>query len=342
MYLARIPEARGARFMVRHSYLQDDVWCSRDLADLGPDPGLSIVYPGGNAFYPDPSLVDRITETLAAQGDRNTDVGDTLEHLLWAFVRPEVRRAVGGFYQRAERNQKPAKACDQSQMRGLPLFDRRRILFLRSGQMDQTTIDRVPPKLFNVLLGKSRDEIEQMLIAFEDDLNAREIKSYVFTIFDLQRFFQSPIAKAFPQVLPTEKVDAHFLEQLCGLNQDPDVWLGQPRTDGLQAYLQRYVIMYFDHVYPEEDFNRRYMDDFRRRHRHARAVRPALNAKPGEYITLFGYSRKVLLAMDKPQLRKLYRKMAIRHHPDQGGQPQAFVRLTQVYQDLMHRNRPAQ
>jgi hypothetical protein len=48
VYLAHLPTDH---YVLRESHRDGDLLRSRDLFDLGPDPGQFIVYPGGNSFY---------------------------------------------------------------------------------------------------------------------------------------------------------------------------------------------------------------------------------------------------------------------------------------------------
>jgi len=38
--------------------------------------------------------------------------------------------------------------------------------------------------------------------------------------------------------------------------------------------------------------------------------------------------------MDRRAFNRLYRRLALKHHPDRGGREAAFVRLTRIYEML--------
>jgi len=62
LYLAFEKINGKTRYFIRESYRQADHFLSRDLLDLGADPASYIVYPGGNSFYIDQDVEDRLTE----------------------------------------------------------------------------------------------------------------------------------------------------------------------------------------------------------------------------------------------------------------------------------------
>jgi DnaJ-class molecular chaperone len=52
---------------------------------------------------------------------------------------------------------------------------------------------------------------------------------------------------------------------------------------------------------------------------------------------LFETSWEKLKEMDVRSFSRLYRKMALKHHPDRGGNQEAFVKLTQYYQGILNK-----
>jgi len=109
----------------------------------------------------------------------------------------------------------------------------------------------MPVHLYKSFFRRSRDEIEQHFMKMECRLKASELKSYTYVIFDLQRFFTESWAKTMPQGLDQNRVDKHFLEELCRLNTDASFWAGEDVADFLHRYLIRYLIMFFDYDYQE-------------------------------------------------------------------------------------------
>ena len=96
--------------------------------------------------------------------------------------------------------------------------------------------------------------------------------------------------------------------------------------------------MYFDNPFPEEDFRAAYVREFMRSRREFRfpgtplpamrlsAAAQALNLPPEK-----------LKKMTAPALTRHYRKMAIKLHPDQGGDHDKFIQITEAYQAALHR-----
>ncbi len=64
-----------------------------------------------------------------------------------------------------------------------------------------------------------------------------------------------------------EKLDTHFVKAACRLHDDSNFWQGLSLGKGLNEYLIRYIVMYFDNHFPEEDFMAAYVRDFRRSRR---------------------------------------------------------------------------
>jgi len=329
LYLARTYKNASSVYSFRKSYLADGTLQSREIFTLGTDPGQFIKYPGGNAYYFDELLV----EALEKQGV--TDVDSCLDDLLWDFLKPEIRKIVGHFSHPGRSRQ---KAPITSPSAGYHLFDKRRVLFLKSGALDQGPIGRLPGKLFRILDHKSRDEIEQYFLLAERILKPEELKIYTYVIFDLQRHFTSPLAKRFPPAMGGEKLDTHFVKAACRLKDDRSFWRGLPSGKGLNEYLIRYIIMYFDNHFPEENFMAAYMRDFMRSRRgfqfphkpapamSVTAAAQALDLKPEQ-----------LKQMSTAALTRHYRKMAIKLHPDQGGDHDKFIQITEAYQAALHK-----
>lgn len=331
MYVAQKKINGAACYYIRESYPEEGYFLSRDLIDLGPDPGRFIIYPGGNSFYIDEFIEDRIHK-LGIKFD-----SDALEDIFWPFLRPDIRRALEPFRSREKRHQsnrrkrRPLEDPDAS----VHIFDKRRAHFLRFGDPDQGNLSRLPQRMFNMLHNKSRDEIEQMFMGMERELAVREFKTYAYVIFDLQHYFHGSVARSNPQMLDQNKVDDHFIEQVCRLNTDPVFWAGMPSGDGLNEYLVRYVLMYFDHDYAPGSL----MDEYLRRFINSRRdYRPpnrnsALTLK--ETSAIFGQTKEELKKMSRKELARQYRQKAQELHPDKGGDPDKFVKLTEAYHELL-------
>jgi len=325
MYIARARIFGPPHYQLRRSVFRQGRWESETLADLGRDPGRLLCYPGGNAVYVDQEFVERLR---AAYG--KLDEAE-LDDLLWSWVRPEIRRAVGPF--RCRRRSPPKNG--QADTGRLHPFDKRRLFFLRCGRFDAAC--PADSRLFRVLAAKSRDEIEQHILGMEDELEGRERKLYVTAIFDLAAHFPNwMFARAFPQTIDPGRLADAFLDELCRLDRDATFWQGFPRTATLPEYLARYVVMFFDFDFPsfaaDEEFIRRFMAG-RRRFSWPERRPPAV--ADGEMERLFGVPAGRLRGMGGRELTRLYRRRAKELHPDTGGEHEVFIRLTAAYEQLL-------
>ena len=156
MYLARHRVKGKTNYTIRESYENDVGLCSRDLFELGSDPSKHIVYPGGNAFYVD----EAVEEQLLAAGLQSDP--QAIEDIFWPFVDPEIKRIIEPFRNRSKKRSKkePLDPDRETKIKaGVHVFDKRRLHFLRFGQMDQGYIGRMPAAILKRVAGKSRDEI---------------------------------------------------------------------------------------------------------------------------------------------------------------------------------------
>lgn len=331
MYLARQNIKGVTHYSIRESYRAGDHFLSRDLIDLGTDPAEHIIYPGGNAFYIDPAIEDRLDELDATFQDHE------LEDIFWRFLKPRIQRVLEHFRHRealSRKSQKTRKRSEKTEF-SVHLFDKRRLHYLKFGRMEQGYLWRVPEKLFNVLRHKSRDEIEQLFLDMESRLNPREYKAYVYVIFNIQRFFSESFAKKRPQFLKLSDIDDHFIAEICKLNQDPDFWAGMPFANRLHEYLIRYILMYFDYDFAARSWVQDYMNNFiNSRRDYQPPVRPA-SATLDEASLIFGKTKDALQAMNRQELIRIFRRKAMELHPDQGGDPEKFVKLTHAYELLL-------
>jgi len=330
MYLARKFIDNSLYYILRESFQKGDHLASRDLVNLGTEPGHFINYPGGSSFFID----DWVFDQLQSRGV-DSDYSE-VEEFFFPFLDPYILTKIAPFHGRHKnRNWKAMdKAMRARVINDTHIFDRRRIHYLHFGLTDQRQMDR-QTSLFRVLLNKSRDELEQLMIEREQSLGPIEYNHYIFTIFDLQRFFTESCARTMPQVLNSDKVDDFLVKEVCNLDKDEGFWLGMERTDCLPDYLIRYVIMYFDYSFPTgnswDEFVHSFMDS-RRRHQATSGSQPM---SMDNATTVFGVSRIDLAAMDRKELTKLYRKKAHELHPDKGGDTDRFVELTAAYNELL-------
>jgi hypothetical protein len=322
MYLARLSHKRGAvSYVIRQSYDDGRCYRSRDLFDLGDDPARWIVYPGGNGFY----IHTDVEDTIADKGVTVSQI--ELEPLFFPFLRPHIRRVIDGF-DRGEGVDQTAGACLPAD--AVHRFDRYRLHFLKLGRIDHRGLECVPDRFYSGLHAKSRDEIEHDFIAAERILHAGEIARYTYEIFDLQRHFSENFARRHPEWIDQERLDRVFIEALCRLNGDAAFWQGCDRTAGLQPHLVRYAIMFFDYAIPLRDPFQEFLRDFMNRHRILRPPQ-SVQVNLAESARLFGVSAQTLKNMSCRELTRRYRRLAQRHHPDKGGDPETFVKLSAAY-----------
>ena len=334
MYLACKEVKHKTHYCIRESYRAGDHLYSRDLFDLGTDPEHYIVYPGGNAYYID----EVVTDKLWAFGVRPDS--DDLDDIFWHFLRPDIRTALDYFRRRKGAQSGRISQAEEEKIRTqVHLFDKRRIHYLKFGQIDQRGIWRAPSKLFRVLLEKSRDEIEQYFMEMEKSLQASEWKVYVYVVFDLQRFFTETIANIMPHGLDQTKIDKHFLNEACRLHSDPSFWAGINAESGFHEYLTRYVIMYFDTEHWPGSFVDGYIRNFINSRRSYMPPPKTSSVSLNEASTIFGVKKDTLQKMTRRGLTRLYRRMAQKLHPDKGGEHESFIQLTEAYQALLKHKR---
>ena len=301
------------------------------MFDLGTDPARYIIYPGGNSFYIDPVVEDRLDALGAALQD--TD----LEDIFWRFLDPRIQYALEHFRHREALVRKDKASKEKSAKAASPvhIFDKRRLHYLKFGRMQQGYLWLVPPKLFNVLRDKSRDEIEQLFLDMESQLNPREYKAYTYVIFDINRFFNQSFAKKRPQFLKQGDIDDHFIEEICSLNRDRKFWAGMQTENRLHEYLVRYVLMYFDYDFAPRSWVQDYIRNFINSRRDYQSPFETGSVTLEEAGSIFGETKDALKAMSRQELSRIFRRRALELHPDMGGDPAKFVELTKAYDMLL-------
>jgi AraC-like DNA-binding protein len=328
LYLARKHIGGKTHYVIRESFRQQEAWLWRDLCELGTDPARHIVYPGGNAFYID----DAVEESIRSRGTEPAP--EEMEEMFWPFLKPDIRYKLEPFRRQERRVKDERKAPENPSPESPHLFDRRRAYFLKTGQMDQCSIGRLPAYSWRGFRGKSRDEIEQEFMEMESVLRPRETKAYTYVIFDLQQFFRQRFARESPEFLEPEQVDACFVEEVCRLHGDAAFWSGMEAGGRLHDYLTRYVVMYFDNDYASRSLAAEQIRDYINRHR---AYRPPVSVTISmqEIADILGKGREALKKMSRRDLGRLYRRRAQELHPDKGGDHERFVKLNEAYHKLL-------
>ena len=136
-------------------------------------------------------------------------------------------------------------------------------------------------------------------------------------------------------MLSQDKVDAHFIDQVCRLNADALLWAEMLSANRLNEYLIRYAWMYFDYDYIAgslmDEYLRQFINsrrEYRSSHRNKTVILKAAS-------TIFGRTREELKMMNPRELTRLYRQRAHELHPDKGGDQDRFVKLSEAYHDLL-------
>jgi hypothetical protein len=322
MYLARRRFGDQIHYAIRESYQDGEFWKSRHLLDLGTDPSRYIHYPGGNGYYYAPEILD----SLAEKG-LHTDQS-SLDTIFFEFLSPHIQRVIHGFDRGRRIARPPPFTGDASS--SVHTFDKRRFHFLRFGARSRQQIHRQPINIFRSLQNKSRDELEQLFLHSEASLRLVEKAIYVATIFELNRFVPDPHSDQ-PAVV---QLDCYFMDALCRLACDRRFWFGEPEHDNLSQYLVKYAIIYFDYERPQSPATHDYIRDFIYRHRTYRPPKHVQqNIRWAEKI--FELSWEELKRLPKASLSRRYRRLSLKHHPDHGGDPAQFDRLTQIYKHLL-------
>jgi hypothetical protein len=326
MYLARHRIDGKTHFIIRQSYPATGCFRSRDLFNLGTDPSRFIYYPGGNSYYYDACIEDALSQKgLNIQQD-------DLDPIFFEFLTPEIQRVITGFDRGFRHKANISQNGEPGKAPPIHDFDKRRFHYLRFGHSQQRNIHRVPEKVFRLLQNKSRDELEQYFLTEERRLRHHEKGLYLATIFRLAAF--QPRADANQPLFA--QLDGYFMDRLCRLNRDNLFLAGEPEPKGLFEHLIRYVIIYFDFEPRYTNPDHIYINEFIRRHRRYRPMGKT-KIKIKEIENLFGYEWKALKRMNRTKLTRLFRRLALKHHPDQGGDAETFRRLTQYYRALLHR-----
>ncbi len=318
-------------YSIRESYPDGDIFLSRDLIDLGTDPAAYIIYPGGNAFYIDAAIEERLAKLGVTFRDND------LEDIFWRFLDPDIKHALTFFRNRESRFRQSRTPKEKPNKTESPvhIFDRRRLHYLKFGRMQQGYLWLVPEKFFSILCNKSRDEIEQQFLDMELQLHPREYKAYAYVIFEVHQFFTESFAKKRPQYLKQSDIDDHFIDQICRLNQDLTFWAGMQTVGSLHEYLIRYLFMYFDYDFAPRSWAEDYIRNFINSRRDYRSPSGAAGVTLKEASSIFSESKEVLKQMNRRQLISLFRRRAQALHPDKGGDQEKFVRLTHAYQMLL-------
>ncbi|OPL16190.1 MAG: hypothetical protein AVO38_08990 [delta proteobacterium ML8_D] len=335
MYLVRqCQKDDSIKYLIRYSYQgETGAWLNKNLFNLGPDPEKYIVYVGDRAFYIDPS----VEEAISSQGV--TYNYNELEAIFIPFLDPEIRRVMEQFDKRGASRRRYSKAELAVMQRDIHPFDRRRMCFLKFCHTNIEDLSNQPLPFFNILLNKSRDEIEQVIEEMEFMLSLPEKKNYLYAIFDIPRRFAPRLTRFLPDAQDLELIDKYLLEEICRLDRD-STFLDQGavpwETKGIHPYLRKYLIQYFDILYRRPVT---YTSAGYRTQGDRRVWQPPAKSSDKKHFKAMGISANEFSRMGRKEFIFLFRRKAKEMHPDKGGNHEAFIALQQAYQILIHRKK---
>lgn len=337
MYLASLRCNDGLHYVIRETYSDNGYLKSRDLYDLGTDPTKYIEYPGGNGFYYTPDLEEALKSAGAIYASED------LDELFMPFLDPGIRRILEMFSGGGRTTENHWKRYNPEELlrkqKELHSFDLRRLHFLRCGRIDIGDFGDRALGFANVLLDKSRDEIECTIQRMESRLRPHEIRPYLYGAFNLQSYFHGHLLRNHPGALDAEKVDGYFLEEICNLNSSSIFFRGvsgHNRGD-LHPYLSKYVILYFDNSFGPGNSWNQYIGEYARREGSRRSALTQSYMPGLKALEVMGISPKELDGMTRKDLTRIYRSKAKELHPDKGGSHDEFVKLTEAYERLLLR-----
>jgi len=333
-YLATLTRGGTTRYEIRQSIpgTHDRYPNYRVVFDLGTDPGRYIENLSDEICFFSSELEDRV------QPHTDGDATTILEDLLWDFLPEDEQYRLSVFRHRGRATVTPLKEEElQAIEKDVHPFDRRRLYYLRYGAVDQSRISRVNPKLYRPLLRKCRDEREFYLRDLEKGLQHRELKTYVFAVFDLQRHFSESFSATMPEALDPIDISDNFIHDICTLNNDEKFWGNGPLPTSLHEHLVRYLIMFFDHGFGRRSLLDDFVREFMGRHRAFSWPDKKPTVSTDEAAEIFETPWRSLQKMNKQELTRLYRKRAKELHPDSGGDHEDFITLNASYASLLAR-----
>lgn len=332
MYLASRRYTGTGTYQIRQSYEDPATgWFTHRLVfDLGKNPAEHMELLGEFVVFFNSDLekaVDRYT---------SHDTGPLLEQLLWDFLPQPTRDHLSRFHRTERYVPGPISQEEKEKIaRQIHIFDRRRLYYLHYRAIDQSRLFTLRDSACRPFLDQSRDEREYHIAAREQALDPGEYRNYVYAIFNLQRYFSQSFATFLPDALPEDDVADRFVESLCDLNCAPSFWTGEPIPSHLHPHLVRYLVMFFDFVPTRRSFEAEYVRRFMNSHRTFRWPERKTRLRAERISEIFGRPPAELRKLSRRELSRLYRQIAKKMHPDQGGDHESFVELTEAYTTLL-------
>lgn len=334
MYLATQLNNNLPNYQLRASCKREDgTFFSQTIFELGRFPAAHFKILDDHIILFTDQLLAAVERVYGEESEQR------LEQVLWPFFPPFARDRLARFRERtaaASRYFGPLTAEEKDAIRQeVHLFDKRRLYYLRYGAVDQSRIARMHEKQCRSLLGQCRDEREFYFIEAEKELKPGSYLQYIYAIFNLQRHFTQNFSTWLPEALAFAEMADHLEEDICRLQRDAFFWKGELACQySLHHHLRRYLLMFFDYQPDSRSFAGEYGSQFRDRHRQFRWPQKKPQAEPQRVAELFGQPRSSLLKLSRKELTRIYRQKALASHPDQGGDHEQFIELTEIYQEL--------
>lgn len=333
MYLAKLQHGSTIHYQLRQSLVTDkELHDYTILFKLGAQPSDYFTIIEDHVVIFAEVLLQTLTQAIGK------DPETLLENLLFEFFPRSVQQKLNTFKARTTEYRGPLNVDEQKAIQAqVHIFDRRRLYYLRYGAVDQSRLTKLHEKCCRPLLGQSRDEREYYFMAEEKVIEPGSYFQYIFAIFNLQKHFRQSFAPWLPEALAMKEVADQFTKVICILQKDNTFWQAQTGGTFLHAHLTRYLWMFFDFVPHRPSFQRDFARAFMGNHRTFKWPEKKVEVPPEKIEEIFGVSHSHLTALKKEELTRLYRKKAMKLHPDKGGDAEQFILLTEVYTTLLNK-----
>ena len=333
MYLAKLRHGSTIHYQLRKSLVtENELHDYKILFDLGERPCDYFTIIEDHVVIFEDYLLKVLTQALGK------DPETLLEKLLFEFFPQSVQQKLNTFKTRSAVYRGPLTRDERTKIQTqIHIFDRRRLYYLRYGAVDQSRLTKLHEKCCRPLLGQSRDEREYYFMEEEKVLEPGSYFQYIFAIFNLQKHFQQSFAPWLPEALAMEEVADRLTEIICTLQKDRAFWQAQKGGDVLHTHLTRYLWMFFDFIPHRPSFERDFARAFMGNHRTFKWPEKKVDVPPEKIEEIFRLSHSHLRALDKEELTRLYRKKAMKLHPDKGGDAEQFIILTEVYTTILNK-----
>ncbi len=338
MYLAQEYDRTGETlFFIRETIVDPDgALVPRQLFELGNDPEEFIEYIDERAYYISP-VVEEALESLDVKYDY-----DELEEIFWPFIDPDIKETLDNFGgirgrragQRKRRNrQMPREDFDRTH-----IFDRRRLYYLKFVQINMGDALFTPLPIYEMLVGKCRDEIENRIAFMEYELRPWEMRGYLYAIFDIAAGFAPKLTRFVPDAQDLDMIDRFFMEELCRLNTDPTLLGSEARSSNdadLHRYLRKYLFMFHDTYFS----NRGQWTQAGRPSGEEGQWIPPASQRDSDHLNAMGLTEDEFRSMSEHEFTSHFRKRALELHPDKGGDHNVFVKFINAYEILLARKK---